>query len=697
MASYIAEGHGVITIQGADNSCTAYATGPSPLGTEQATLEKKSLTHAQQSKLERTLKTAIEQGSGIFQFVSPAAHHGYASRDYPIAQYFSQRAVGDLIRIGSHNYQFKGLETLDHLLTDSDGRLCRQFKLHLSLDGEAKSIVLTQVGMSYKNQFFNESELAQVHHFYDHHLKQLTRHAHGIGHRLPVPVIHSFGGIGRNATLICMLEALRRGPSSDASSTHKTLQSIIDSSRRALGTDAFFHNPKQLEYLVNYLSRISSHHPDSPPSAIDNNKRRYLESSSQTNPEQISLLAQIERLSRQTCEKVTKPLLLEKLTQFERQFGMSQMHPSIIDQLPAYAREYIGQLVGKPAEKPARPSESLNDVLTTTGNRKPNGGYLLKTPDWKGTGLPNVGNTCYANSVFKAMAHTMGHEICSALSSPAHLSQLQDDYKPLAGTVVSLLKYCMKKGPPLGEKDIKAFFKRLQGTPAFNKKMKMQGAEHYEFDMHEQQDAIDFMNRITRAFQLDHVIGTKCMSTVRIDSAYDDEGTLILTETTPDTFEVKAGSAEKIDYNTLLETLAPPGNPPNPRSGQFTRYALVHDAESSFVRLNIRPYRTAQAQKVALENFNCDREFSVAAVSTDGGESHVIRLRPSAVICHVGTMSGGHYYTYQKSGDGQWWLHDDKQVIQKKPPQTEQPVFIQFEVISTSRVDGQQHSRARLA
>ncbi len=254
-----------------------YTTSASPLGgTEQRDLghlESQSLTPDQETFLSQTLSCAIKHGQGIFQFVSPAAHHHQPSVDFPIARFLTGCLINDSFCLAGETFTLRAMEELP----SDDPSAYKQWRVTLEKpDGTRFLFPVTQVGMSYKDNCFDAQALGQVRRIVTNHSQLIERLASeslipsadaSVSPSGAQPHIISFHGIGRNAALITLLEAEKRLQEGIYSMDYIDLlvNNIIHKARE---TSPFFLRTKggrQKDELIKYLrqSMPTPHLPSS--------------------------------------------------------------------------------------------------------------------------------------------------------------------------------------------------------------------------------------------------------------------------------------------------------------------------------------------------------------------------------------------------------------------------------------------------
>ncbi len=226
----------------------------------------------QQGHCDRLLDEAMASGQGIFQFVSPAAHHNLPSRDVPLADYLLWR-----LALTPHQGCQVGRYTVTRLdITHHDEGRKAYTAFCKDRAGREFSIPITQIGLSYKAQFFDVDQLAQVHAYYQEHIGLRTDSC-----QQPVdftsgsssaPTLVSFGGFGRNAALLGCIEGLAQLKQAQRSLSDGDVSHLLDQIRgqgRRQHDARFLQNAKQFDAVVEFLKQQQSNHRTRPHCASD--------------------------------------------------------------------------------------------------------------------------------------------------------------------------------------------------------------------------------------------------------------------------------------------------------------------------------------------------------------------------------------------------------------------------------------------
>lgn len=211
---------------------------------------------------ERFLIHGLESGRGVFQFVSPCAHHDPAQSgeqtmiDQLERRIEHARQTGRPLLLGGR-YRVEHLALVVHpdkckknapgsddVLQAGEAHVMQLIVEDLASPGSRKSMVLTQAGLRFDDNMLRCAEIERANDMMDSHVCDRTTADSlcDVGD----PMVVSYGGIGRNATLICYREALTRlhEVSSETQVDH-LLEQIVMQGRRDRGP-GFIHSEAQL-------------------------------------------------------------------------------------------------------------------------------------------------------------------------------------------------------------------------------------------------------------------------------------------------------------------------------------------------------------------------------------------------------------------------------------------------------------------
>jgi hypothetical protein len=195
------------------------------------------------------LLKGIESGEGLFQFVSPAAHKNLnTAREKPMMRLFQEaydaRGVEGLL-IGG---RYKVVREPENLAVD--GEDCKRMKITVidtkSQAPTEKSIILTQAGLKFQENKLCAAEIKRADAMMEGHLSENG------AIRIPTvrdPIVVSYTGIGRNATLISYRQVLARlGEIEGEAELNKLVMEVVSEGRKGRGP-GFIHSAAQLEEL----------------------------------------------------------------------------------------------------------------------------------------------------------------------------------------------------------------------------------------------------------------------------------------------------------------------------------------------------------------------------------------------------------------------------------------------------------------
>lgn len=250
-------------------------------------------------------------------------------------------------------------------------------------------------------------------------------------------------------------------------------------------------------------------------------------------------------------------------------------------------------------------------------------------------GFPNIGSTCYANSALKFLIHSAGpqrlrrHLVEVVASGDAlhreaamRFAQVIESSYSEAGTTPAQLQELLAS---------------LQQLPAFAPR-NAAGEWHFPL-LHKQQDAPEFLARLSQAFALDKLYAC---SAVLHDGANqfktDEEYWTVLQPA-----HAQASLQEVLDQTPPASWRITPGN--DLRQLAVRLDCTVHDLQS--------PFPSGSA--------NFDFNETVRLRATDcNHRTWTLTLEPREVIAFRGCDNAGHNLVYVK--DSQWFRHDDAQV-----------------------------------
>lgn len=198
---------------------------------------------------ENFLLHGLDSRRGLFQFISPNANaNPAASRENPMMAQLQQRweaanQSGESLVLGGR-YIVTGVDALAH--DADDYRQMRLTTIDLENPAVPAVITLTQAGMKFDDNVLRASEIARADTLTQSHL---DAGRHDTPAQASDPMIVSYTGIGRNATLICFREAVARlNTVQDEAEIDALLEEIVAQGRRDRGP-YFVHSALQLNEL----------------------------------------------------------------------------------------------------------------------------------------------------------------------------------------------------------------------------------------------------------------------------------------------------------------------------------------------------------------------------------------------------------------------------------------------------------------
>ena len=233
-----------------------------PVRTSRSAIAGQSPQHA--TLCANFLIQGLDSGKGLFQFTSRRAHAFFMgnsqtpSRESPVIDQLQQEWVargeipGSIVLGG--RYAVMKFEEVSADELHCTYRLTVRDQLE---NDKEKTIPLTQVGLRFTDRVLGVEQIEQANAFIDKHNTLLdARCAASTAIPAPLqpdPMIVSYAGIGRNATLIAYREALSRmNEGLDEHGLDAALEDIVRQGRRDRGP-RFIHSEEQLEALRDAL------------------------------------------------------------------------------------------------------------------------------------------------------------------------------------------------------------------------------------------------------------------------------------------------------------------------------------------------------------------------------------------------------------------------------------------------------------
>ena len=206
---------------------------------------------------ERFLLQGVESGRGVFQFVDPRTHHApdHSAEKTMLHQLRMRMQAahqsGSPLILGGR-YRVKSLDPIKHRFVDDEllageASVSRLVVEDLTIPGGEKSMVITEAGLRFDDNLLRCADIKRAHDLMDSHVCDYTV-AHGLTN-VGDPMVVSYTGIGRNATLICYREALERlDKVRSVRDVDALLEQIVRQGRRDRGPQ-FIHSAAQFYEL----------------------------------------------------------------------------------------------------------------------------------------------------------------------------------------------------------------------------------------------------------------------------------------------------------------------------------------------------------------------------------------------------------------------------------------------------------------
>ena len=212
---------------------------------------------------ERFLIQGLDSGKGLFQFVSRRAHAFSTARSVPASR--ESPLIGQLQNEWSARGEVPGSILLGGRYAIVEFKEHSADALHRThlltvrdqwADNQIQTIPLTQVAPPFADHVLSVEQIEQANTFINMHnaLLETSTPIQATASAPPDPMIISYAGIGRNATLIAYREALSRMDERlDAQGLDAALENIVQQGRRDRGP-RFIQSEKQLAALHEALT-----------------------------------------------------------------------------------------------------------------------------------------------------------------------------------------------------------------------------------------------------------------------------------------------------------------------------------------------------------------------------------------------------------------------------------------------------------
>lgn len=290
-------------------------------------------------------------------------------------------------------------------------------------------------------------------------------------------------------------------------------------------------------------------------------------------------------------------------------------------------------------------------------------------------GLPNLGNTCYANAAVKFLISAFG--IDAVTRGQATSDAPSSGRRSPGAAVAAFMRTLVATSGTMAEAPLQNLFTSLRGTP--------QLWSFGRSNMLEQHDAGDFLESMVNCLELYDVPS-------HVTQAFRAAGPghpSVLNGPASTLTNVRLEDAEEgIDLQTIMQKLItiPKEAPEGARPREYTVQGLAVKRIADLRGFNLRvtfPHEVAVDGPLRLPKTRIDFDTSVILPITDVeyGIQYEVELAPVAVVMHSGTTRSGHYWMYRKTAQG-WECHDDRSVspVKTVPPQG-RAVLISFCVV----------------
>ncbi|WP_454007716.1 type III secretion system effector BopA family protein [Alcaligenes sp. Marseille-Q7550] len=314
-------------------------------------------------------------------------------------------------------------------------------------------------------------------------------------------------------------------------------------------------------------------------------------------------------------------------------------------------------------------------------------------------GFANLGNTCYANSALKFLMFSIGiPKLSEHLQGVINRSD-DEGKKTCAEKFMNVINASIENNPNSKKtfivgyvkEELADFFEELQKQPAFGN---MDGSGEIGFKIvGEQQDARDFLARITDLFELNG----KDFSPINLESKwkYYDLEREASDNPVPAYYKVVTINDASTSLQGIIDKTyaAEPGvavrwnsdDTENVQATKINRWIVDEIEKLDRFNLNIEAVQEgpidSPAKKLNLQSIDFNSKVKMPVLDKSTNQTWVVSLEPRDVVIHAGNTTGGHYYMYSKLSKG-WSKHNDSMVsLEAHIPPREQPKLISFAVV----------------
>lgn len=223
------------------------------------------------------LAQSVASKQGLFEFVSRKAHHDADHTDAKsmidlLKKEIAKPRVGDSPLMFGNRYAYQSLNQLAGKgYADNREKDFLRYELKVAdlYDGSTVTVPLTQAGLKFSNKLLRPEEIRRASVLLDAHQDAVMSYGHAERTELPVQLILSRAGAGRNATLICYQKIARliENRQVTAATLDLALEGEIDAGRIRRGS-GYVHSIDQLASLRSaLLDKVAAIPPREPPVA----------------------------------------------------------------------------------------------------------------------------------------------------------------------------------------------------------------------------------------------------------------------------------------------------------------------------------------------------------------------------------------------------------------------------------------------
>ncbi|CUJ27596.1 hypothetical protein [Achromobacter xylosoxidans] len=293
-------------------------------------------------------------------------------------------------------------------------------------------------------------------------------------------------------------------------------------------------------------------------------------------------------------------------------------------------------------------------------------------------GLPNLGNTCYANAALKFILSAYGPPaVQRAPNSPQLPASATTSHRAIADFMGALTSRSNSLEP-----DLRQLFAVLQDAPEFSL---FRNASPYT-----QHDATDFAEGLITAMELDNLPSHR-LRLCRVPGAgLPTEPYGLPTSLINVRLERQDGG---LDLQAILNKSLRDIPPATSQAGPSCAHGLAVRNIDELRGFNLRIGFPSDVTDIPAPQLRYDGMVELRIMDLEVEQEYLVTLEPIAVVMHDGRVSAnplgdeesvGHYWMYRKTAAG-WERHDDSVVRPvREVPSDERPVLIGFRVVERS-------------